>query len=248
MEIFRRFFRSQEDGSHFNHFGMLHLSILAIFIIGIFFIYQKTRSGSEADTMKLLKVMALVLLVDQIILYSWQIFSGYFRWDMSLPFYHCRIIVFILIFGAFLENKDLLNLGMYLGLIGSITSLIMVDLYDFSFPHFTNFQFFTSHIFMGLMAFTLVFTKVNQVTIAELKEVLILVNIMNVIILLANLFLLSKYPQVNYGYMMGLPEGMSELFPAVVHQIVVFTAFNIATMTLFKLVNFIILINNGVSK
>lgn len=238
MDFFRYFFRSKEDGFVLERFGTAHLLILAFFIIGIVLIVTKCFGLDDKNkNTKFLRTMAIILLIDQIVLYLWQFGSGYFRFDMSLPLYHCRIAVWLLIFGILQNNRVMKIIGLYMGLLGSLTAMIFSDLYQFSFPHYTNFQFFIVHILMGWIVFDFTFVERIHVKKEELKSVLLIVNLFNVFLLIFNLLLKPFYKDINYGYILKMPASMKEIFPRGTHTIVVVLLFNLITILFYFLIN-----------
>ena len=234
MEKFKYFFRGTEDGFTFKLFSPIHLILLAIFVAGILLIRFKFDKKTVA---KMNKTLAIILLIDQVILYIWQFSSGYFRIDMSLPLYHCRVAVWFLIIGILFNQRIIKITGFYLGFIGSIIGMLLADLYKFSFPHYTNFQFFIVHIFMGWMVAGLLFAEREPVTKKEIKSVAIALNILNAIIMLANIVLIRTYPEVNYGYFLSLPNGMGPYIPPVLNAIIMLIVFNLGLWIIYKLLN-----------
>lgn len=238
MEFFKYFFRSKEDGFVLEKFGTTHLIILAFFIIGIILIINKSFGLDEKKTNKrFLKTLAYILLTDQIVLYLWQVFSGYFRFDMSLPLYHCRMAVWLLILGILKEDRIFKIIGLYMGFLGSLTAMLLPDLYQFSFPHYTNFQFFIVHILMGWIVVDFVWVEKILVKKEELKTVLTMLNIFNLFLVIFNLLLKPFYENINYGYVLGMPSSMKEIFPKGIHTIFIFLLFDIVIILIYKLIN-----------
>lgn len=232
------FFRSVEDVSPLKLFSPIHLILLLFYIIGIILIYKYNKK-LKMSKLDLLKTMAIILLIDQIILYIWQITSGYFRWDMSLPLYHCRIAVPMLIIGILKNNRKLKILGMYWGLLGSVIAMVMAELYKFSFPHYTNFQFFIVHIIMGWILAYLLFVEKVKITKEDNIFVLKITTIYNISLVIFNLILKSSYPKVNYGYMLNAPEFIGPLFSPIIHAILMTIIFNLMMCLLYLFFNFI---------
>lgn len=234
MEGFNYFFRGTEDGFIFKTFSPIHLILLVILIAGIFLIRFKF---DKKTILKVNKILAVILLVDQVILYIWQFSSGYFRIDMSLPLYHCRVAVWFLIVGILFDQRVIKITGFYLGFIGSIIGMIFADLYKFSYPHYTNFQFFIVHILMGWIVAGILFADKEPVTKREFKSVVTVLNILNAIIMLANIVLIRTYPEVNYGYFLRLPNGIGPYIPPILNAIIMIAIFNLALWLLYKLLN-----------
>lgn len=232
------FFRGIEDVNPLKIFSLTHIILIIFYIIGLVLICRN-REFLRKSKYNLLKIMASILLIDQVILYAWQILSGFFRLDVSLPLYHCRLAVPLLIFGIFFNNKKCKILGMYWGILGSVIAMVMADLYKFQFPHYTNFQFFIVHIIMGWIIFHFLFVDKMEVTKEENIFVLKATTIYNVFLAAFNLILLKTFPEINYGYMINMPEAIGKIFPPAIHAILMITIFNATIYLLYKLFNYI---------
>lgn len=230
-ETFLYFFRGKEDilFSPLAVFSALHLIILFAFIIVVTLI-SRGDLGLKKDNnrQKLSRIFSTMLLIDQIILYTWQISSGYFNVELSLPLYHCRIAIALLIVGVLFNQKNILYTGMYWGFLGSIMAMLVPDMYKFQFPHYTNFQFFYNHIVMGLLIINLLKSKEIQINAKDTKFVLIITNIYNVLLFIFNLILAHFWglTAINYGYMNSFPKMVPIKFNVFLHFIVINLLFN----------------------
>ena len=236
MEFLRYFFRGQEDGIPLKPYSLPHLILLAIFLYGAYAIVtKKFNIDKKENNQKLLNTFATIILIDQIVLYSWQFGSGYFSLDMSLPLYHCRIAVIFLILGILKDNRFFKTMTIFWGSLGSVLAMAIPDLYKFSFPHYTNFQFFLVHMILGWVVLDLLFVEKINLNIKDLKKVLIFSTAYNVILIIVNLIMRMNYPDVNYGYMMYAPGGFTLFNSSSLHAIVMTILFNIAGIALYKL-------------
>lgn len=238
MDFLRYFFRSQEDGYIFRQYGGYHIILLLIYILGMALIITKSFGIEEKNKNdKFLKLLAAILLLDQIILYAWQFASGYFRMDMSLPLYHCRLAVWLLIAGIFTDDRLVKILGAYMGFMGSSIAMIIPDLYNFSFPHYTNIQFFLVHILMGWVVVDFIFVEKLFVKKEELKKVLFITNSFNVFLLAFNMYLRPTFNEVNYGYILSPPANLPVEVPGYLYVVIVFILFNFIVLLLYRFFN-----------
>lgn len=237
MESIQHFFRANEDGFVFKMFSPVHIGILAVYIIGIITI-SKGDCGlkDEKKNRNFLKTMAIILLVDQIVLYIWQFASGYFKLEVSLPLYHCRVSVWFLIIGVLFDDSLLKTLGIYWGSVGSIVAMILVDLYDFSFPHYTNFQFFIVHILMGWIIADMLFVQGFTPSKDDDKKTIIFTNLYNIFLIAFNVIMNKKYKNVNYGYMLHMP-GNKNVEASNLHPLFMMVIFNIAMLLFASISN-----------
>lgn len=238
MDKLRYIFRGTEDNYSFNAYGSVHLVILAFFVLGIWFIYKNKNKESFCEV--ILRSIAKILLLDQIVLYTWQIKSGFFNMEQSLPLYHCRIATWLIIFGVLAHKKIFKTTGMYFGAMGSLMGLLVTDLYKFSFPHYTNFQFFLVHILLGWSSALILFAQKEKISNEELKSSLIITNILNIIILTVDFILRRKYLEVNYGYLLNTPEMIKIKLGTKLNIIVMMCIFNLAIILMHNIFNVII--------
>lgn len=230
-EGFLYFFRGKEDlvFSPLAAFSALHLIILFSFILVAAIIYRGDfglNKGKNRE--KLAQIFAIILLIDQVILYSWQFSSGYFNLQLSLPIYHCRIAIALLIIGVLFKRKNILYVGMYWGFLGSIMALLVPDMYKFRFPHYTNIQFFLAHVIMGLLIISLLKSREVQITAKETKFVLIITNIYNLLLFIFNLSMAHFWglKDINYGYMNAFPKIVPIRFNVFLHFLIISVFFN----------------------
>lgn len=202
MELVKHFFRGTPDGYVFPIWSLTHLVIILVAFLGIQFILlnqRKLRNPLIGRKFKLL--MIIILSLQQIILYLWYSFSGYGTIKESLPLYNCRIAIIFIILAFITDKKIFKNVGCYWGFIGSILVLMMpVDLYPFSFPHYTNISYFLGHI--GLLWSTVYILVVDQYRIDRnsLKSILYFTNTYNLLI-----YIFNKATNSNYCYLNKAP-------------------------------------------
>lgn len=238
MDFFRHFFRANEDGFVFNMYGNIHLILIIIFISGIYLLTNKNSFTKNNSTNNIiLKGLATILLIDQIILYAWQLGSGYFRLDMSLPLYHCRIAIWFIIIGVLSNNKNIKTLGVIWGSLGSTLAMILPEIYAFNFPHYTNFQFFIAHITLGWIISNVLIVQKFQISEKELRFALKFTNIYNISLVIFNFALRTIYPDTNYGYMLALP-GKIVIGNPIIHSLIMIFVFNIGILLIYKLLSF----------
>lgn len=233
MNFFNNFFRGNEDGFKFQLFGPVHLAILTLFFLGVFFVITKLENNKKTE--KYIKCLAIILLIDQIVLYAWQIGSGYFKIYMSFPLYHCRLVIWFLIYCAFYKNRTMKSITIFYSLLGAVMALIIPDLYKFSFPHYTNFQFFLVHLSMGWLVFYYLFVEKFKLNKGDLKNTLIVTNIFNVFLLIINFSLRPMYPNVNYGYILALPGNFSVFNSPAIHSAIMMVVFNFGLILIYKI-------------
>ena len=84
MDFLKYLFRNTAECSDFNIFGLAHITILFIGILGIVFILKRMNVSRKFE-----RILGIVLLAQQIILYTWYLRSRYKLLTEGLPLYHC---------------------------------------------------------------------------------------------------------------------------------------------------------------
>lgn len=219
---------------------MIGLLLLWIGVMVLIVLYRK-RLMAQKNPMCLAKIAAMVLLVDQVVLYLWQFLSGYFNLEMSLPLYHCRIAVPILVLDLIFGFTMLRSIWIYWGFLGSVFAMGFMDLYRFDFPHYTNFQFFIVHITLGWIIFYTIFVLGYRFDKEGLKRTLVVTLIYNIVMILFNAvmnggFIAREDSLYNYGYMLFPPGPLKDLvlsFPPFVFYFIMLGGYELLIYLLY---------------
>lgn len=212
MTFFQKFFYGVENKESLELSTPLTLTMILIWLsVIILIILFRKKLAQLKDPARLAKIGAFILLVDQVVLYSWQFLSGYFNVELSLPLYHCRICVWLLILDVIFGVKVLRSIWIYWGFLGSFFAMAFMDLYNFDFPHYTNFQFYIVHYLLGWMIFYVIFALDYRFEKKGLKLALLVTTLYNVGLIIFNgicngTFITHADIAFNYGYM-SFPPG-----------------------------------------
>ena len=183
------FFRSEPEGYDIEKFGFTHIILMLIAFLGAILIY-KYRD----------KILVIVLLFQQIILYTWYIFSGAFSIETSLPLYDCRVAIICLIYGVFFNNDKSKRIGIYLGFVGSIVALITPELDRFIFPHYTWISFFVGHTLLLWISCYIFFVEEIEISFKKYTEVFVFTNILHIAVIIFN-----SFTKCNYAFLSKPP-------------------------------------------
>ncbi|MGT2925819.1 YwaF family protein [Streptococcus cuniculipharyngis] len=165
---------------------------LLIFLFLVVVIYLTSRWYQKPCYLAFFRWLQMVQIIS---LYSWYLLVG---WPLSesLPLYHCRLAMFVLLWG---REGRLKAYFACLGLIGSVVALTYPVLDPFQFPHLTFFSFVIGHY--ALAANALMYLLSHQADKPlPLKAVFSYTLMMNGLILMVNLVLGG-----NYGFLSQLP-------------------------------------------
>ncbi len=187
------------------------------------------------------KAIGVILLIDQVVLYSWQFFSGYFNIEQSLPLFHCRISVPLLILDLVFGVKILRSIWIYWATLGTTFAMAFIDLYRFDFPHYTNFQFFIVHIILGWAVCYVVFVLNYQFEKKGLKLALIVTFVYNIFLILFNAFFNGTFIanadlKFNYGYMLFPPGSLQDFvvsLPPFLYYLIMLIGYELLILLLY---------------
>lgn len=231
------FFRSEQDGYLFPLFGSAHILTLIIWLAGIILLFLLRRKiASSTWGRRLPQILAVILLIDQIVLYSWQFSSGFFSLEESLPLFHCRIATPLIIIAFLLKQKWAAKLALYWAFLGSLMAMAIADLYQFSPWHYTNFQFFIVHITLGWLVSYFIFVRSYSFPVKDLYFILIATNLFNFFLMLVNFLLQKQGISANYGYLVEPPPAvifLLDLMPPLVYKIAIFLSYSLAVFLIW---------------
>lgn len=216
MNIFNYIFRSTAEKINFTLFGKVHLLIIAIAVGVSYMIIKKMEVNKRFEFL-----IGSILLMQQIILYSWYFASNYNILTEGLPLYHCRVAILALALGLLFKINIFLRVGTYWGIFGSIGALLLPGLDPFAFPHITNFSYFVGHLFLLWGSIYMIFVKKIGFTKVDLKNILIFTNIYHLIV-----FKLNNKIGSNYAYLSEPPFKISYPLNSYFYAFLVIMIFN----------------------
>lgn len=200
------FFRIEDNGYVFEILSAGHMLILLTIFFSVMYLLK--IKGDHLKVSRIKKISISVVLIQQVLLYTWYILSGYFSVKHSLPLYNCRIAMISLVLGVYTDNPKLKRLGIYWGIPGSIIALAYPVLDPFGIDHFTFYSFFLGHIglLLGSISLLILEDHRNYYNLESLKTVISFSSMYHIFIILFN----SKV-DANYCYMTESPVNMSIL-------------------------------------
>ena len=228
MDFLKYFFRKTSKYCNFKMFGWQHIAILFIGTLGIISMIKRIAVNRKFE-----KIIGIVLLSQQIILYAWYLLSKYHVLTEGLPLYHCRVAIILMGIGLLFNKSICRKLGSMWGLIGAIFALIYPSGLDpFVFPHITQFSFFIGHLFLLWGSVYCIFIECIKIDKKDFKTVIYFTNIYHIVV-----FILNHMIGSNYGFMRVSPIGIGNNLHPVVYGIVVMVIFNLLMIFMNVLIN-----------
>ena len=228
MNFSKYFFRNTSEYFNFKIFGWQHITILFIGILGIISIIKRIAVNRKFE-----RIVGIVLLSQQTILYTWYLLSGYNLLIEGLPLYHCRIAIILMGIGLLFNKSICRKLGSMWGLIGAIFALIYPSGLDpFVFPHVTQFSFFIGHLFLLWGSVYCIFIECVKFDKKDFKIAIYFTNIYHI-----SMFILNHIIGANYGFMRVSPIGIGNNLPPIVYGLIVIGIFNLLMIFMSVLIN-----------
>ncbi|BES64252.1 TIGR02206 family membrane protein [Gottschalkiaceae bacterium SANA] len=138
------FWGNENIGKPFQMFGNQHLIALFLVCMGIGWVYRE-REWMKKHEKSAARILALLLLLQQGLLYLWYITSGAFSWAESLPLYPCRLSILVTILMLLKDSDKIYQIVFYWASAGATVALLSPDTSGFGFPHFMFIQYFIGH-------------------------------------------------------------------------------------------------------
>ena len=135
-------------------FGLEHLTVLTSSIILAFLMIRHKK-----ESIPLEKILTLIILGIQLILYGWYYLSPESFFIKALPLYTCRLVLYLYIGGIFFKNKFCLKLATYWGFFGGIAGLLFPVIFEYPFPHVLQIATFMLHMYIFLISANYLFVK-----------------------------------------------------------------------------------------
>ncbi len=188
------FFSGTEyTGKPFELFGTAHLIALSIVLLfNLSFLFFRKKPDSAVNHL-LRYGMAFVLILNEGLWHYWNIRTGQWSLQETLPLHICSIFVFLNAIMLVTKSYRIYEFAYFLGIAGAVQPLLTPDAGMWGFPHFRFFQVIISH---GLIVSSAVYMTVVQryrPTWRSLGRVLLGSGIYMAFIFVLNLLIGSNY-------------------------------------------------------
>ena len=211
------FFRTSIERDNFSSFGVIHLILLTVTLLGILIIINEKRENRLFELF-----VGIVLLIQQTILYLWYFKGNYHFIQEGLPLFHCRIAIILISIGMISKKDFMMKMGSYWGIFGSISALLFPKLDPFVFPHMTQFSYFIGHILLLWGSIYLLTVKKVGMSKLDFKKVFIITNLYHIA-----MFNINNLINSNYAYMKSSPIGIGNKLNPILYGFIVMMIFNL---------------------
>jgi hypothetical integral membrane protein (TIGR02206 family) len=198
-----QFFTTAElDNKIFPLFSIHHLiPIFIILLLGALIVSNQEKLRYEKNRRTFMLCLGVLILIQQILLYSWYAASNINMLKDGLPFYLCRTGSICIVYSLISNKKSLNFIVFFIGYLGGVIALLSPDTSGYLFPHVMYVQFFITH---GGMLLAALFLRVVDGYVPDRKELKKII----IYILVYSSFVSILNPLVNgnYGYLETPPK------------------------------------------
>lgn len=208
--MLREFFVNETPKLLFKQFGLIHNIFILIPIIGLILIYinrNKISKIPKKTAKKILKISAIILLLNMIIFTVGFLYYGVFDYTKHLPFHLCFIANYMFIYGILFDKEWILKYTIFLCFIGPIPAILWPDMVS-TIDNFEWWQYVISHHFFIMISFFSYYALNYKVEFKNYIKVFIFTNILMLIMYPFNLIF-----KTNYIFSTEIPANVMVLYP-----------------------------------
>jgi len=186
------------DGVGFNHFGLMHLVWLAVFLAVTVANCIWYRRLGEVGKNRWKKTVAILLLADELFKVVMLIIGGRYTPDY-LPLHLCSINIFLIAFHAWKPTKTIAGYLYMVGIPGAMAALLFPSWTSLPLGNFMHIHSFTVHILLALYPIVLATAGELQPRARNIPKYLLFLICMAAPIYLINLLLNTNFMFLMYA-------------------------------------------------
>lgn len=175
--------------------GLLLLSGILLFM------FRKKISKKNKSAIRY--TLAFFLLVSELSLYVWYVYTGVWNPVDSLPFQLCSISLLLSIIMLLSRSTFLFEITYFLGIGGALQAMLTPEL-AYDFPHYRYFHFFLAHIAIILASLYMLWYENRRPTFKSVWKAFAALNVVAVIV-----YFVNKATGGNYMFLARKPSNPS---------------------------------------
>jgi hypothetical integral membrane protein (TIGR02206 family) len=180
-------------GDPFILFGTWHLVGLALIVLANLLLVYFGRRADERGRKFIRWALAAVLVGDEILFHLWNVTTGQWSLQTTLPLHLCSVLVWLSAYMLVTRNGAVYEFAYLLGIAGALQALLTPDAGPYGFPHFRAFQVLLSHGTIIASAVYMTLVEGFRPTWASVRRVLVGANLYMLVIFAFNLLVGSNY-------------------------------------------------------
>lgn len=208
--MIREFFVNEAPKFLFKQFGLIHCIFIAIPIIVLIIMYINRNKISKIPvekSKKILKIGAIILLLNMIIFTFGFLYFGVFDYTKHLPLHLCFIANYMFMYGILFEKENILKLTFFLAFVGPIPAILWPDFIS-TIDNFEWWQYVISHHVFICLSFFSYYALNYKIQLKDYGRVFIFTNILMLIMYPFNLTF-----NTNYIFSTEIPANVMALYP-----------------------------------
>ena len=208
--MLREFFVNEEPKFLFKQFGLIHIIFCLIPVIALIIIYlnrNKISKIPKEKSKKILKICAVILLLNMLIFTIGFLYYGVFDYKKHLPFHLCFIANYMFMYGILFDKEWILKYTIFLCFIGPIPAILWPDMVS-TIDNYEWWQYVISHHFFISVSFFSYYALGYNVNFKDYIKVFIFTNILMLIMYPFNLTF-----DTNYIFSTKIPDNVMILYP-----------------------------------
>ena len=206
----KEFFRNENPVFLFKQFGLIHNIFIISAVIALLLIYinrKKISKIPQQTTWKILKIGAIILLLNMIIYTVGNLYYGSFDINKHLPFHLCFIANYMFAFAILFKKENILRITLFMSFIGPIPAILWPDLVS-TIDNYDFWQYIISHhVFINMSLFSY-YALQYKITKKDYIKTFFLANILMLIMIPFNLIF-----DTNYIFSSKIPDNVTTLYP-----------------------------------
>jgi hypothetical integral membrane protein (TIGR02206 family) len=182
--------------------------IFTAFFLLLFVIASKRLSESPRRKAYAFS-LAILIAVQQTLLYIWYTAAGEWSLEITLPIQLCDLSIFLSIIALLLKDKlkdgrisktrrTVSELLYFWGLGGATQAILTPDMGYYTFPHFIYYQFFLSHLLILLAGLYMILVEKYYPTFRSVVKTFVITNIYAAVIIPINYLINGNYLFLRY--------------------------------------------------
>lgn len=205
------YFAFDYAGGRFVLFGAAHLGTLLAFAALAAGVIRSGRRADAAARARMRRLLAVVLLVNELSWHAWNLAFGEWRPGHMLPLHLCSVMIWYSVFVLWTGRRELFAPIYFLGIVGAVQALLTPDAGLYGFPHFRFFQTMIAHGGLVLAGLWVVLVERHAPSRREYLGVLAALNVYALLV-----YFVNRAVGSNYLYVNGKPASASllDLMPA----------------------------------
>lgn len=206
--MLREFFVNESPKFLFKQWGFIHnfFSIATLSSLLVIYLY-KDKFKKNKYKEKILKVSAIILLVNMIIYTFGNLYYGSFDYKEMLPFHLCFITNYMFIIAILFKKHSLLKYTLFMSFIGPIPAILWPNLVS-TIDNFNFWQLIISHHFFICVSLYSYYALNYKIVFKDFVKLFIILNILLAIVTPFNYFFDTNYIFTNY-----IPQNVLVLYP-----------------------------------